>query len=142
MQHVKDTALLIITAWAAIVAGRVVALVVFSAWPAGLKSNTASAFVVCALMLLAGFAAGLHLMKHLKWQSRFKVLAVLPFCVVITTIMTAAIRLPAADGLLAKLSWAAWAQLELLVFATGVLAGAILGRFRRSEPNKAMGLTR
>jgi hypothetical protein len=145
MQHVKDTALLIVTFWAAIVAGRVIALIIFYAWPAGLESDTGSAIILCALMLFAGFVAGAHLMKHLKWAAKFWILALVPFCYVALSIVANAVRLAGDDALLDKLGWATWAQLELLVFASGILAGAVVRKIltaASSMPNKSMEPTR
>lgn len=145
MQHLKDTALLIVTSWAAIVAARVVALIVFSAWPAGLESNTTSGIIICALSLSAGFVAGVHLMKHLKWPARFWVLVAVPLTFAALSIVANAMRFTGDASPLEKLVSAIWLQLELVVFASGILLAAVVRKTSgttASMPNKTMEPTR
>lgn len=144
MQHVRDTALLIATSWAAIVAGRVLALIIFAVWPAALESDIASEIILCTLMFFAGLVAGAHLMKHLKWAARFWILVSVPFCLVTLAVVANAVRL-AGDDALGKIAWAALAQLELLVFAGGLLSGATVRKTfdtRSAMPKKTMEPTR
>src|SRR5687768_2449391 len=94
MQHAKDVALLIVTAWAALVAGRMIAVMVLYFFPVPMQSDTAGLIIVCAPMLLTGIAAGVVTMTHLKWVARFQVLMVVPLCLAVAAIVAYALQLP------------------------------------------------
>jgi hypothetical protein len=144
MQHAKDVALLIVTAWAALVAGRMIAVMVLYFFPVPMQSDTAGLIIVCAPMLLTGIAAGVVTMTHLKWAARFQVLMVVPLCLAVAAIVAYALQLP-GPMLSARLGSAAWAQLDLLTLAVGIIGGAVVRRYfgaAVSVPNKTMEPTR
>lgn len=129
MRHIADALLFVVTLWAATVAGGVALFLIGQVWPVAIETISTAQFIYCALVALAGVAAGALLMTHLKWSFRFKLLAILPFLFAVITIVINALPSPSAAAFFYRLGWATMAQLQLLGLALGVLIGASIRKY-------------
>jgi hypothetical protein len=93
-----------------------------------LVDEPAMVYVYFGMHFLTAVLAGMHLMKRLRWQRRFQVIALGPFALGIAVAFVQIIRADSAISLIERLSLVAEARLAWFTVCGGLAVGAVLIR--------------
>jgi hypothetical protein len=141
MRHLKDTALVVVTIWAAFFAAGVVSMLILSQMPDA--SDDFAGILYCTILFVTAAVAGGLLMTHLRWSRRFLLLAVAPSVLTIVAVVARASRTEVSAAFLERLHFMLEAHVAWFVAAAAILAGAVVARWRDlSAANKTMEPTR
>jgi hypothetical protein len=98
-----------------------------------LIDKPAMAYVYFGVHFVAAVIAGAHLMKRLRWQRRFQVIALGPFALGVVVASVQVMRADSAIPLIERLSLVGEARLAWFTVCGGLAVGAALIRMRRQR---------